>query len=86
MKRMWTEKNSYFTATRIANRRAVLDGVARSSGEWGNEWHRDESDWAVFGAYRRLVELGPHSEGTAWLTASLVQLRDAGLLDLLAAR
>jgi hypothetical protein len=68
---------------KVAERRALLD-MAPPLSALGDEWHRDEAEWELLGAYRRLVEISTHAEGTSWLRAKLVQLRDAGLLDLVA--
>ena len=73
---LWIKPN------RVAERQAIL-GAANQVTTWGDEWHRDQGEWELFGAYRRLVEVESHANGQGWLSAKLVQLRDAGLLDLM---
>lgn len=66
---------------RVRERRAILDIVECRS--WADDWFRDGAEWELFGAYRQLVSFESHAAATAWLTSCLVQLRDAGMLDLL---
>jgi hypothetical protein len=68
---------------KVAERRALLDR-APPLPTLGAEWHRDDGEWELLGAYRRLVEISTHAEGTSWLRAKLVRLRHAWLLDLVA--
>lgn len=66
---------------RVRERQAILQAANKLAES--PEWHQDDAEWELFGAYRRLVELGSQSEGTAWLKMKLSELRDAGVLDAL---
>jgi hypothetical protein len=64
---------------RVHERAAIMAKVSGHS--WSADWHTDQAEWELFGAYRRLVDLGSHAEGTTWLRERLVEVRDAGVLD-----
>jgi hypothetical protein len=66
---------------RVQERHAILELIAKH--EWDDAWHRDEGAWELFGAYRRLTDFESHAMAAEWLGARLLQLRAAGLLNLL---